>query len=447
VSHHVHGVNPSSGSRLVGIEGLRALAASSIVLFHVWTFSTPGGVENQLGTGHRIQNVLAVLAVGVTLFFTLSGFLLYRPFAAAIARGVPHLPVGAYLRNRVLRIVPAYWVILLASALILGAAGVRIAHETTLGAGRITDPFDLLQVGLLLQDYRPSTLIIGIGPAWSLAVEAVFYLALPVMVLAVARLARRAKDRRGRVLLLLGPPLLLLAVGLTGKAMAAYAFPADPTAGWGNNWHSVIERSFWAQADLFTFGMLLAVLHTEVADGRVVLPAHWRRIAVSLALLIFLPCAWTMHHAELSYLLQNTGEALAIALAFSAIVLPDPNRTQPLRAVRVLESPALVGIGLASYSLFLWHQPVTIWLRDHGLTVGGWGGLLVNLAMVAAVAGGLSALTYRFVEVPALRRKHSTRVTKAPAAPPVTTASAERRAHVSADDRAVPAPSYPAAGG
>jgi peptidoglycan/LPS O-acetylase OafA/YrhL len=444
VSHHPTGVTPSSGSRLVGIEGLRALAASSIVLLHVWTFSTPGGAV--LGSGHRIQDALAVLSVGVTLFFTLSGFLLYRPFAAAIARGVPHLPVGAYLRNRVLRIAPAYWVILLAAALILGSAGVRLA-DGAVGAGRITDPFHLLQAGLLLQDYRPSTLVIGIGPAWSLAVEAVFYLALPVMVLAVARLARRAKDRRGRVLLLLGPPLLLLVVGLTGKAMAAHVFPADPTAGYGSNWHSVMERSFWAQADLFTFGMLLAVLHTEVADGRVVLPTHWRRIALGLALLIFVPCAWTMHHAELSYMLQNTGEALAITLAFSAIVLPDPNRTQPLRAVRVLESPVLVAIGLASYSLFLWHQPVTIWLRDQGLTVGGWGGLFVNLAIVAVVAGGLSALTYRFVELPALRRKHSTRVAKAPAAQPVTTAAAERGAHVAGDDRAVPAASYPAAGG
>jgi peptidoglycan/LPS O-acetylase OafA/YrhL len=208
-------------------------------------------------------------------------------------------------------------------------------------------------------------------------------------------------------------------------------------AGYGSNWHSVIERSFWAQADLFTFGMLLAVLHTEVVDGRIVLPTHWRRIALGLAFLIFLPCAWTMHHAELSYLPQNTGEALAIALAFSTIVLPDLKRTPPLRAVRLLESPALVATGLASYSLFLWHQPVTIWLREHGLTVGGWGGLLVNLAIVAIVAGGLSALTYRFVEVPALRRKRSTRVGKPATAKPDVFAPAGEPAPRSASAAAV----------
>ncbi len=88
----------------------------------------------------------------------------------------------------------------------------------------------------------------------------------------------------------------------------------------------MIERSFWAQADLFTFGMIAAVLHTEVVDGRVVLPPHWRRVAVALGLLVFIPCAWTMHQGEQSYLLQNTGEALGIGLLFAAVMVPTLRR-------------------------------------------------------------------------------------------------------------------------
>jgi peptidoglycan/LPS O-acetylase OafA/YrhL len=73
---------PSSGKRLADIEGLR-VAASSIVLVHVCGFSLPH--RDVLGPDSYLAVGFSTLAVGVTLFFTLSGFLLYRPFAASIA--------------------------------------------------------------------------------------------------------------------------------------------------------------------------------------------------------------------------------------------------------------------------------------------------------------------------------------------------------------------------
>jgi peptidoglycan/LPS O-acetylase OafA/YrhL len=403
----VHGTAPSSGPRLAGIEGLRALAASAIVIVHVWGFTTPGGA---LGERLWIGDVVSTLATGVTLFFTLSGFLLYRPFAAAIARGFPHMPLGSYLRNRVLRIVPAYWVILVIAALVFGCVNVRDAGGA-LHAGRLMDIGTFLSAAFLLQDYRPSTMVIGIGPAWSLAVEIVFYLVLPVLVVGAAWAARRAGRRRERVLVLLVPPLLLLVLGLSGK-YAAHLLPGLPPAGYENDWHSVIERSFWAQADLFSFGMVVAVMHTEVVDGALSLPAHWRWLALGVGAAIFLLCAVTMHQGEQSYLLQNTGEAFGLSLLFATIVLPD-SRGISAGLVRWLERPWMVAIGLASYSLFLWHHPVILWLTTHDLTLGGVGGLAVNFVVVAFVAGTLSAMTYRLIEVPALRRKHFMPATQA----------------------------------
>jgi peptidoglycan/LPS O-acetylase OafA/YrhL len=395
--------HPSTTPRLQGIEGLRAIAAGSIVLVHVWGFSYPdGGI---LGTGTAVDNVLAWLAVGVTLFFTLSAFLLYRPFAIAIARDAPPLSTRAYFRNRFLRIAPAYWVIFLFSALVIGV----VYLPEGAGVGRLTDPVALFESLFLLQNYRPSTLGVGIGPAWSLAVELVFYLVLPLLVFGAGLIARRAKDRRGRVLALLAPPLFLLVLGLTGKYVAGVVLPAPPTAGYYNDWHSVVERSFWAQADLFCFGMIAAVAYAEMIDGRLRLPRHWRPITAALGVLIFLPCALTMNLGEQSYLLQNTGEALALALIFAAIIFPGKSATPSNRAVRLLESPVLVAIGVASYSVFLWHLPVIDWLAAHDLTLPGWGGLLVNTLIVALPVGLLSALTYHYVEKPALRRKNSMR--------------------------------------
>lgn len=390
---------------LRGIEGMRAVAAGTIVLVHVWAFSSPTDVV--LGAGSWRANALSTLSVGVTLFFTLSGFLLYRPFAASIARAVPHMPVSTYLRNRFLRIAPAYWAILLLTALVLGAAYVR-HPDGSLTIGHLTSPAVLAQAGLLVYDYRPSQLLIGIGPAWSLAVEVVFYLALPFMVLAAAALARRFERRRDRILVLLGPPLFMLLLGLSGKAVAGIALPAGPTAGYNSDWHSVVERSFWAQADLFSFGMAVAVLFVEVEDGRLRLPERWRWIACGLAAAVFIPSAWTMHQGEQSYLLQNTGEALGIALAFTALVLPAEAGRGKERVIGWLEAPYLVAFGLASYSVFLWHVPVIDWLSERGLMLEGWGGLLVDAAIVALIVGVFSALTYRFIERPALSYKRST---------------------------------------
>ena len=340
----------------------------------------------------------------MTLFFTLSGFLLYLPFAAAMARGDPLPSISRYFRNRALRIAPAYWVILLVVTAV-GAAAIRNA-QGVLVQGRLA-PLSLLQAGFLVQQYHRTTIQIGIGPAWSLAVEVVFYLVLPLIALAASRIPHRSAARRQTILVLLVPPLLLLLVGLSGKFVSRFVVSGAALDGYGTNWHSVIERSFWTQADLFTFGMIVAVVYVEVRDHHLELPANWRRFAVAVGLLVFLPSAWTMHRAENSYRLQNTAEAFAIAALFAAIVMPRPADAEPLRVVRILESRVFVAVGTASYSLFLWHYPVILWLRARGLTADGAGGLLYNLVLTALVAGVLSALTYRFVEVPALRRKRS----------------------------------------
>jgi len=84
-----------------------------------------------------------------------------------------------------------------------------------------------------------------------------------------------------------------------------------------------------------------------------------------------------------------------------------------------------VTVGVASYSLFLWHFPVINWLQARGLTLGGgWGALLINLIEASLVAGALSALTYRYVERPTLRRKRSTRTTDVAPAPPADAVTA-----------------------
>jgi peptidoglycan/LPS O-acetylase OafA/YrhL len=88
------------------------------------------------------------------------------------------------------------------------------------------------------------------------------------------------------------------------------------------------------------------------------------------------------------------------------VVLPDRSEsTTPPPLTRLLETRVLVAVGLASYSLFLWHEPIVRLLEREHLTARGASGFWINLVVLGLASGGLSALTYRWVERPALGRK------------------------------------------
>jgi peptidoglycan/LPS O-acetylase OafA/YrhL len=401
--HEFGGVIPSSGSRLPGIEGLRAIAAFSIVIYHTWSYGSPSGWGAY--TLGPVNKLMPDLSFGVVLFFTLSGFLLYRPFASALLRATDRPSLTTYLKNRALRILPAYWVILLLTSLALQSALSRDAHGN-LTNGALFNAGVLLRSAFFIQDYDPKTNLSGIAPAWSLAVEVVFYLTLPLLVLAAVALARRWTTTAGRRMAALAPAAALLMVGLSGKAAAAFLVPGPVTRGWEADWHSVIERSFWCQADLFAFGMALAVIRTEYMDGRIRLPKWWRTGAVLLAVVGYLGTANAMSTEQLSYSPLNTVMALVCALVVALVVLVPRTTQRPPLFLRVLELPPLVAGGVISYSVFLWHYPLVRWVEAHGLTRGGsLSGFLQDLALVVAVTVVLSVATYRYVEAPALRFK------------------------------------------
>jgi peptidoglycan/LPS O-acetylase OafA/YrhL len=340
------------------------------------------------------------LDYGVVLFFTLSGFLLYWPFAAAILRQADAPDSRRYFRNRALRILPAYWVILLVTALVLQSS---LRSDGTHGA--LFDPLLLGQSLLFVQHYDPDQIVTGIGPAWSLNVEIVFYLLLPLLGLVGMTLRRRGRDPVAAALV---PALILLVVGLAGKGIAAYVVPpVFPFAGYATDWHSVIERSFLCQADLFAFGMALGVARVLWEDGTLRLPTWWRLPAgVAATATLASVAIWATNGAEhLSYSPWNTVVALVFAVLLSLVVLVDRTDRRSPALVRTLEWRPLVGIGVVSYGVFLWHGPLILAFRDWGLTFPGQAGFLANLAIIGSVTVLLSIVTYRLVEEPCLRRR------------------------------------------
>jgi peptidoglycan/LPS O-acetylase OafA/YrhL len=376
---------PPDRARLLGIEGVRGLAASSIVVYHVWLYSGPGGRSASFGPATKVfENLLA----GVTLFFVLSGFLLFRPYVAAALRGTPTPSLRGFLRNRALRIVPAYWAIL---------AFVALAFDRQL----LEHPEQLAANAFLLQDYVSSYIFgPGIVPAWSLAIEVVFYLTVPVL----GAIAIRSARRSGRPVLGASIPVAALVVLGIGSKVLQHAL------GLGDVW----GLSFPAHADWFAPGMGLAVLRVLWEDGRLRLPPLWRTGCVVLAAALTVVSLKLFYTGPLNGLEYQSPIAWACALLLATIVLAPPTS----RAVRLLTLRPFVAVGLASYSLYLWHDPIVRALRDAGLTAGGRPGMLLNLLVVSTLAGIASALTYRYVEQPALRRKRAWQRPAERAAPP-----------------------------
>ncbi len=415
MGHAPAAARPSS--RIAGIEGLRALAAGAIVLLHGFAILAGAGL---FSTAFLLQFAGAPLIDGVTLFFVLSGFLLWRPFASAIALGRTLPSLRRYARNRFLRIFPAYWAILVVSALVLHSARlVPLSAHPLVGA--LHDPGLLLKDALLVQELSPTTLSSGIEPAWSLSVEVTFYLLLPLLGLLAAWIATRGATRRSRLAAGLAPVALLALVALVGKLVATFVVPG-PEGVLADTWHSVLDRSFLTHADLFAVGMLVAVLRVEHEHGRFELTPRMRMIA-NCALVYSVPIAFACFYSLPNYVGEPM-TALLFALLVTRIVT-SPAGERPWAFVRFLERRPLVAAGTISYSAFLWSFPATAFLAQQGLALRGqalWH-VPVNEAIVCSVITGLSAITYLAVERPAIHFRRPRR--RLPAAAGVGILTAE----------------------
>ena len=273
--------------------------------------------------------------------------------------------------------------------------------------GAITDPVLLLKNALLVQNLSPSSLLSGIVPAWSLTVEVGFYACLPLLGLLALRLARGSHRRRLAAALI--PAGVLLVGGVCGVIATTY-LPGSPSL-LANDWHSVLAWSFLSHAHLFAFGMIVAVLRVEHEDGRLALPARARSTGDRLLVYGALPCL-IVGSSVLPPTLRDPLVAAFCALLLARIVLRPPD-LRPSRLVGFLDCRPLIAAGLASYSIFLWNFPITVFLVHHGLLLQAhsvWE-IAINVALVAVVVGAFSALTYLAVERPAMRfgrrRRHA----------------------------------------
>ena len=354
--------------RLASLDGLRGLAALSIFIFHGWlyTMPKPSATDRSTVGDYAVHE----LRLGLVLFFVLSGFLLCRPwFAAALEERRPP-DLGRYVRARAARILPAYYVALLGSIVLLwgldGTPGLRLPP-----------PGELPLFAFFGQNLSPGTVMKLNPPMWTLAVEMSFYAVLP----AIGWLALRLKPRRRSQALI---PLALIAVGIVYNWSIA-----------GQGLSMTFSKTLAAMLPYFALGMLAAlVAHQRTIDMRC------KRTLVATGVLLVLIDAATKAAAPangvdmtmLFSIMRDMPSAVGFALIVGALSIA------PRSAA--LGGRMLAGLGTISYGFYLWHVPVLMVMRGYGLLpLDPVLGTLVALVPALAV----SALSWFAFERPVLR--------------------------------------------
>jgi len=357
-----------ASDRIHGLDTLRALAVTLVVLHHYVLFVSGGDTFGWVGE---------IGWVGVDLFFALSGYLIGNQIFQALLRP-GGLGLGRFYARRLLRTLPNFYAVLALYAL--------------WPAFRGSTPM------LPLWKYLSFTQNIGLEPgtafshAWSLCIEEQFYLLLPACALCAVALGRRGLDRRW-AWATFG---LAFAAGMTVRAGAW--LNGQDEANWLHFYYKFIYYSSFCRFDELLAGVALALLRNFhggiwarlMGQGRLLLAAG---LAVSgIALRWFLADHYGFGATVFGYPLL----ALGCALLILAALAPD----SPLHRIRV---PGASQLALWSYALYLVHKQVSM-LVAQALAEAGYGPehpATIAAALAASVLAGW--LLYRLVETPFMR--------------------------------------------
>jgi peptidoglycan/LPS O-acetylase OafA/YrhL len=355
---------------LQGLTGIRGFAAVWVLVYHTWTFFALRSVT--VGAGGATLDLTPFFSLGwagVDVFFVLSGFLLALPFVRAGLSGAPRPSFRVFFQRRVLRVFPAYF----AQLLIL----IPLAL-----AGKLGDVPSLANIAAHLALAHNSPEYNGAinTPYWTMPIEWDFYLAFPLLILWI---------KPGRWAWLAG-----LSVAATiAYRMLIYAAPST---------RPLLEQ-FPGRSDQFVFGMIGAYAFLRLSDS----DQRWERAADVMGLLAVTAAIGLMYllHYRVEEYFRGEWTLYTWHMLFGAAVavLLVATAWNGRIVAAVLANRVMVGLGAISYSIYLWHYPLLLWLKNSEWVEGAAKhGMMLMLPLALAVVVPVAYISYRFIERPFL---------------------------------------------
>ena len=356
----LNGRNGTRLSRLPGLDGLRGLAVVAVVAFHA-------GYEHMVG-GY----------LGVSTFFTLSGFLI-TSLLLNESRRTDTVALRTFWSRRFRRLLPASLATIALVAVVFGPLVATADQRATMQGDVLSSVFEVANWHFIFTGSSYAQLFASPSPLlhfWSLAIEEQFYLLFPILLVGLWRLSR---GRRG-----------VLAAGLAALALASFLEPfvfdmSDDRVYFGTD----------TRASELLLGALLAVaLSSEPLRRRLAMRYWWRTAAIVAGVAaLAVQAYWWWGLDQSTPWLYRGGFTLYAALSclvITAAALP----SGPMRAG--LSVGVARWLGERSYGIYLAHWPIFLTVRQT------WPDLGRNLSTAIAVAATLvvAIASYRLLERP-----------------------------------------------
>jgi peptidoglycan/LPS O-acetylase OafA/YrhL len=363
-----------NNSTIASLDGVRAIACLTVIGYHIGRITRDTHLWSPTGPGivlHIFSSIVLAGASGVTLFFVLSGFLLFMPFCKALLFETKWPSTLTFYLRRAFRILPGYYVVLLSILLITHPEYLQASHWQ-----------DLTLFFTLFMDATPTTFQQINGPFWTLAVEWQFYLLLPLLMIAFSLLVLRI-PRRWRVYALVMCLSGVVAWGIWSRTWGAY-YVANTTQTF------LVPRPVYNVFLFFTYGfagkyledfaigMLVSLIYMYVTQSaspdrfasalrRLSIPLFIAGLVVLMLMAlwhfnVWYANSWPIFDIFSAPLYNDISEAClagGFGLCIIAILLGPSWLRHPF------EWSPLRWIGLISYSLYMLHLPLLIYFMVH----------------------------------------------------------------------------------
>jgi peptidoglycan/LPS O-acetylase OafA/YrhL len=327
------------------IDGLRALAVVPVLLYHAGVPGFPGGF------------------VGVDIFFVISGYLICGMIDAEIRKGA--FSLGNFYKRRVLRILPALFVMFLATSILAYTYSLPVelenyARSLVSAAGSVSNFFFAGTTGYFDGPAETKPLL----HTWSLGVEEQFYLIVPLLMPLVWRIA----PKRAGLLFAAAAALSFAAALVVSHRNTTFVFYLTPFRAWELALGALLSIGF-LPAPRTTFG---------------------KNACGAVGMLLLLGVIFLGSPAPLLLMTSLAGIGATLVIASSEGGMSAVGRLLSLRPV--------VFIGLISYSLYLWHWPLIVFQRTDTFLLPDFG--IMTKLMLVALSVFIAFLSWKFIEMP-----------------------------------------------